>query len=344
MASDVSGEHGNGGRNRTRRARQAAATVAILVGIALIVETFALSLFADAAGGDRVTDRFRATLSSQGLATLQRDFGNVRAMANQFFGQTVPAVGKELHLNKPQLDALIKQRYPAVWEARQEIPPALAFVGPAVPQIVGLHDDFKAVDSLPAFGLPLTATPWILIGGGALLIALGLVALRRPDGARTAALLVAGVGLVVVPLALSIPHKADAADHVDKVGRLTLSEKAGATSNKTMQVTEAMIGQVDNKLVPDLAKATHQNPTTVATGIAHAYPAVARGLVEWPGHLKPAGYALAHATRASVNDFKQLDDLPFKALPWLVMGPGIVLALAAAGALVVGRRRQSAAP
>ena len=35
---------------------------------------------------------------------------------------------------------------------------------PAVPQIVGLHDDFKSVDSLPAFGLPLTATPWILVG------------------------------------------------------------------------------------------------------------------------------------------------------------------------------------
>ncbi|MEA2373722.1 MAG: hypothetical protein QOD53_185, partial [Thermoleophilaceae bacterium] len=59
MVSDVSGEYANGGRSRARRARQAAATVAILVGIALIVETFALSLFADAAGGERVTDRFR---------------------------------------------------------------------------------------------------------------------------------------------------------------------------------------------------------------------------------------------------------------------------------------------
>ena len=45
--------------------------VAILAGIALIAGTFALSLFADAAGGERVTDRFRSTMSRPGLVTLQ---------------------------------------------------------------------------------------------------------------------------------------------------------------------------------------------------------------------------------------------------------------------------------
>jgi hypothetical protein len=73
--------------------------------------------------------------------------------------------------------------------------------------------------------------------------------------------------------------------------------------------------------------------------IVQAYPAVGRGLAAWPHHLKPSGYALARAQLASVRDFKRLDDLPFKSLPWLVMGPGIVLALAAAGALALGRRR-----
>lgn len=326
---------------RAGMARRAAAVVAMLAGVALIVMTLALNLFADAAGGERVTDRFRATVSNQGLATLQRDFGNVKAMANEFFGKTVPDVGKELHLSGPQLASVVQHQYPAVWAASKEIPPAVAFVTPAVPQIVGVHDDFEAVDSLPAFGLPLTATPWILIGAGALLMALGILALRRPGTGRTATLLVAGVALVVVPLALSIPHKADAADHVDKVGRGTLSRQAATTAYKTMQVTEAMIDQVSNKLVPNLAKATHQTPTAIAAGIAKSYPAVARGLAAWPGHLRPAGYALARAQLASVDDFKRLDDLPFKALPWLVMGPGIVLALAAAGALAIGRRREA---
>jgi hypothetical protein len=152
----------NGGRSG--RIRRAAAVVAVLAGLALIVETLALSLFTDAAGGERVTDRFRATVSSAGLVTLQRDFSNVKAMANQFFGQTVPAVGKDLHLDKARLDAVVRKQYPAIAAAQTEIPPAVSFVTPAVPLIVGVHDDFKAIDSLPAFGLPLTATPWILVG------------------------------------------------------------------------------------------------------------------------------------------------------------------------------------
>ena len=344
MASEGSGGHGDNADRPSGGPRRVAAAVAILAGVGLIVTTLALSLFADAAGGERVTDRFRSVVSTQGLATMQRDFGNVKAMANQFFGQTMPAVGHDLHLSPVQLDAVERKSYPAVWEARQEIPPAIALVAPAIPQIVGVHDDFKAIDSLPAFGLPLTATPWILVGAGILLIALGLVALRRPGARSVWLILVAGVGLVVVPLALSIPHKADAANHVDKVGRVALSSKAATTAYKTMQVTEALIGEVETKMVPDLAKKLHQDPKVLFGAIAKAYPAVAVGLTAWPHHLKPSGYALARSQLASVKDFKQLDDLPFRSLPWIVMGPGIVLALVAAGALAIGRRRPSTAP
>jgi hypothetical protein len=343
MTGETSDRTGNHESGRAARVRRVVAVVAILAGTALIVETIALSLFADARGGERVTDRFRPVVSSPGLATLHNDFGHVKAMEMQFFGQTMPAVGRDLKLSPAQLDALVKRRYPAVAAARTEIPPAVAFVTPAVPKIEGVHDDFKAIDSLPAFGLPLDATPWILVGAGALLIGLGLIALRRPSAGKTSLLLVAGAALVVVPLALSIPHKAHAAEHVDKVGRLTLSSTAATTAYKTMQVTEALIDEVETKLVPDLAKQLHQDPHALLAAIAKQYPAVAVGLQDWPHHLKPAGYALARAQLASVDDFKQLDDLPFNALPWLVMGPGIALLLAAGAGLAAGRRRTGSA-
>src|SRR3954452_17342171 len=183
--------------------RTVAAVVTIVVGVALVVEPVAMSLFRDAPGGERVTDRFRSTLSQPGLVALQRNFKTVGGMGNEFLTRTLPDLRSQLHITPGQFDASLRGVAPAALTARRDLPPAVALVAPVVPQLVGVHDAFDAVDSLPFLGLPITTIPWILTGAGVLLIGVGVVVLRWRDPRATWLVAAAGLGLVVVPLALS---------------------------------------------------------------------------------------------------------------------------------------------
>jgi hypothetical protein len=65
---------------------------------------------------------------------------------------------------------------------------------------------------------------------------------------------------------------------------------------------------------------------------ASRHPAIERGLERWPS-IRPGAYALAAAQRASLADREKLDNIPFRAFPWLLIGPGITL-IALGGAAV----------
>src|SRR5256885_1544124 len=71
--------------------------------------------------------------------------------------------------------------------------------GPA-PLAGGGHEASRPVAPLPGLGLPIPATPWLLIAAGAGLVAGGALSLWRRDRITTALLLAAGVGLIAVPL------------------------------------------------------------------------------------------------------------------------------------------------
>jgi hypothetical protein len=303
-------------RTRTDRAATAAAVVAVCVGLGLIVMTFALSLFRDASAGERITDRFRSTLTDQGLADLKTNFATTGAMGDELLTKTLPDLQRERHMSDEQFDAYLKQTAPAVLTARDNLPRAVALVTPVVPQLEGVRTDFHKVDDLPFAGHPLTVIPWLLIAAGALLIALGALALKRPSRATIALVAVAGALLIAVPLAIGLFGKADAAKHVDRVGKVALSQKAADTARATTQTVDDVVGQVPN-LHADLSR----------------YSAVTRGAQEWPT-IAPGAFHLAKVQAASVPDYDKLHDLPFGALPWLVIVPGIVLLGIAGVALV----------
>jgi hypothetical protein len=184
----------------------------------------------------------------------------------------------------------------------------------------------------------ITAVPWILLGAGVALIGLGVVALRSRGGRLTWLIAAAGAAMVAVPLALSMPHKAAAAGHVDEVGQVALSKKAAVTALATTRTVDSLVQQTRTRLVPDLARRTGSTPKEVAASLVSKYPAVGTGLDAWP-EIRPGAYALARAQAASIEDYDRLHGLPFKALPWLVIGPGIVLLVAGLTALAATARR-----
>jgi hypothetical protein len=313
--------------------------IAILLGAGLLASTFVLSLWRDAPAGERVTDRFRSTLSTPGLDNLSANFNALDAFGTQFIDGTRPALARELGMSQAQFDRFVAARYPNTAAAVHEVPPALAFVRPVIPQLKSVHDDFQAVDDIPGLGLPITAVPWLLVGLAGLLGVGGVLVWRRPGRVPLVLLLGLGVGMIAVPLALDLPHKAAAAQRVVKVGEVSLSANAARTATRTVQVVDGTVREVRTELIPTLAKRLGTTPAAVSASLARDFPKVGTGLAEWD-RIKVGAEQLTARQRASVHDAQRMKDVPFRALPWLVLGPGILVTLLAAGALAATTRRR----
>ena len=106
-------------------------------------------------------------------------------------------------------------------------------------------------------------------------------------------------------------------------------------------MTDALVTEVQTKMVPALAARLHRTPAQLRALIARDYPKVAHGLAGWPS-IKPSAAALAANQRARVHDVSLMKGTPFRALPWFVIAPGILLTLFAGVALLAGSRSRPA--
>jgi hypothetical protein len=208
--------------------RKVVATIAVVCGLGLLVVPFALSLFDRAPAGERVTNRFRETMSAQGLHNLSTNFGTMGALVDQFVHETSPQLARELHMTPAEYNAYVGRQFPAVAAGVKGIPPLVAFVTPVAAQLEALHPQFAAVDSMPFLGLPLTTIPWILLAIGAALLGLGVLILRTRGRAPLILAAALGAAMLVLPLALSYPRKASDATKVAAVGRIALSRQLGS--------------------------------------------------------------------------------------------------------------------
>lgn len=301
--------------------RRFVATVAVVCGVGLLVAPFALSLFDRAPAGERITSRFRETMSTRGLHDLASNFATMGALVDQFVNQTSPQLARELRMSTHEYDAYVQRRFPAVAAGVKGIPPLVAFVTPVAAQLEALHPQFARVDSLPFLGLSLTTVPWILLAIGGGLIGLGAVVWRTRG--RTPLILVAAVGtaMVVLPIVLSYPQKASDATKVAAVGRIALSRQAATGAQTANRLIDDMVTQVDTEMIPALAQQLHRTPAALERSIAADYPAVAKGLAAWPS-IKPGAVELVRRQVASIPDAATLNGLDFTPLPWYIIGPG----------------------
>jgi energy-coupling factor transporter transmembrane protein EcfT len=321
--------------------RKALATVAVVLGLGLVVIPFALSLFDRAAAGQRVTNRFRETMSVQGLHQLSTNFGTMGALVDQFVNRTSPQLARELGMSAGEYNAFVARRFPAVAAGVKGIPPLVTFVTPVAAQLEALHPQFASVDSLPFLGLALTTIPWILLALGAALIGLGVVVWRTGGRGPLRCVVVLGVAMLIAPLALSYPRKASDAKKVAAIGRVALSPQAAAGAQAANRLIDNMVTQVKAQMLPAVAQRLHLSTAALETTIAADYPAVAKGLAAWPS-IKPGAVALVRLQVASVNDAAEMNGLDFTPLPWYIIGPGIALMLTGAVALTVRSRPEAA--
>lgn len=310
------------------------AIVAVVAGVALIVVTLAFSLFGRAAGAERVTDTFRPAMTKQGLTVVRADFETVRAGGTQLLDQAVPTFARDLRMSPAQFNAFLAANFPAVAVAARKIPGYNAYVGGYITRLKNGRKQFEAADSLPGLGLPITATPWLFVGVGALLVLAGAVGLGAAGRLGTGAILLLGILMIAGPLALSLPSKASDAKKIVIVGRDGLSQQKASLAKQGAGEVDAAVRQINGELVPALAARLKTSPAALGAQLARSFPATAKFLTVWPTTLRAKAFGIAAAQQARVNDFAKADKIRFRVLPWLLIAPGILLTLLAAIALV----------
>jgi hypothetical protein len=133
--------------------------VAVFLGIGLVVVCLAYSFFDRAEGGEQITDRFRTTMSEPGLRALDANFQTIKGLGDGFLGQAAPNFARALRVTPAQFEAFAKANFPAVGQAYDAVPPAIALVDPVIPRLEASRRDFEQVDDIPGLGLPIVAVP-----------------------------------------------------------------------------------------------------------------------------------------------------------------------------------------
>ena len=319
--------------SRVTAVARAASVLTVLLGLWLIALVPVYSMFERTDAAEKVTDGFRDVVSPSGLDLLERDYGAIRALGVQYIQQGRPLIARQLGMTVPQYDALSARNFPAITRAVRELPPAVALVDPVVPRLRAIETDYHTIDGILGLGLPATVLPWLLIGVGGVAVAIGVLGLRSPGRGAVGAALVLTTAIVGVAFAFALPAKFQAAHRTVVVGRVALSQKAADTAARTVANVDAMVGEVNGKLIPFLAGRLHRTPAQVRASLGAALPEVGRGLREWPA-VEPRAAALAKAQGELVDDFAKGDGAPFRTLPWLVIGPSLLVLLMAEIALL----------
>ena len=316
--------------------RRVAAVLALLVGITLIAFTFTEHLFSRSSDAEQIAQHYKPLMSAAGLADLSSGFDAVKAAGGQLGSAAEPRLQSALGLDDQAFAEYKNRELPGIAQFDAQAPGVVSLVGPVIGQMQAERADYAHSSDIPVSWLPLSSAPWLFLGVGALLVAVGAFALYRPGRPAIVALLVVGLGIAIAPIAIGIPSKVDAAVRVTRIGRVGLAPATGQKAVGATKLFDGMADDVQTKLRPTLEQ--HMGVGT----FAKAFPTLAGFSDEWIASTSAKSHALSDSQVALAPTFSNADRIPLRPIPWLFIVPGIALALTAGAALVLSTRRATA--
>ena len=311
--------------------RRVAAGLAVLVGITLIGFTFAEHLVSRSHDAQKIADYYQPLMSAPGLNDLSSGFQAVEAAGKQLDTQAEPALARALRMSDAQWKTFVARQMPGIQQFDAQAPGVVALVGPVIGQMQAERADYARASDIPTSWLPLSSAPWLFLGIGALLVAVGAFALARPTRLANLAVLVVGLGIVIAPLVIGIPGKVDAAVRVTKLGAVGLAPATGEKAVGATKLFDGMVSDVRTKLEPAFAR---EAPTT---DFAQTFPTLAHFADEWHASTSAKSHALSDSQVALAATFADAHKIPLRPIPWMFIVPGLVLALLA-GITLLPRR------
>lgn len=313
------------------------------VGVVLIAVTLYTNLFTVAPAFERMTDAFRPEMKSAELTDLRADLRSLSAIHDEFTTKVVPQLASATGVTPQQLSARLAEQYPAVSGGMAKVPEISTQFTAVVNLLDAEQSRFEEADAIPTKSLPATTVPWALAAAGVVCLAVGFLVARRRGGALAVEL---GLLLIIAPLVMTLPGKAEATDTMSDHLRPVYTAEFVQGAETALAGMKAMGTELQTKLLPGLGTMLKLEPAQVQAYLAANYPTVTSGIASMPAALARFD-RLVGTFDGSLDDFDTAKDTELVPIVRVLIVAGVavtglglwVLLHGTAGAFAVRRAR-----
>lgn len=318
--------------------RRTAGALVAAVGAALIVSVIVNSLFSVGPAFERMSDGFRPVMKPVPIAQLQSDLKGLSAVNAEFGSKGVPMLSQALEMTPAQFTAFMGQQYPAVATGIQQLPAIVTQFQGVVGTLQAEQGRFAKADAIPTSNLPATTVPWGLLAAGIILLGLGLLIAFLPGRIWSVVALGLGVLLIVVPLALSLPGKASAADTMNDHLKPVYTAQMLTQAKGALTAVGAMGQQMQGQMLPALGQQLGMDQAQIQGFLQQNLPAMAAGIQTMPQALGRFTNLL-NVFNGHLADYNTLKSVAFVPIVWTMIVGGILVLMAAAWGGLASRRK-----
>lgn len=317
--------------------RKTAGALVALVGVALLGSILVNDLFSVGPAFERLSDGFRPVMTEQVVSTLGQDLQGLQAVSDEFQTAGIPMMSDALGMTAKEFAGFMGDRFPEVATGVGQLPTIVESFTGVVGTLEGELDRFASADAIPTTSLPATTIPWGMLVAGVVLVGLGII-ISVTQG-RVAPIIAAIVGglLVVVPLALSLPSKAAAADQMNRNLKPVYTHELITGAQQGLAVVGAMGTQMTDEMLPALGTQLGLDEAALQGFLGENLPAVAAGIQAMPDAMGRFT-TVVETFDANLEDYFTITEVAFVPIVWtLILGGAIVLVLALWAILAVRR-------
>ena len=307
--------------------RRVAGAIVAVVGVVLLISTFANNLFQVGPDFEEMIDDFRPMLAEESIATAQADLAMLGGVAAEFETAIVPALSEQLGKSADEFMTFTATNFPAVATGVEALPGIVPTFNGLVDTLDQQRDLFDSADQIPTKDLPATTVPWGLLFAGLALVGAGAMLLRP---GRTGLFLTGGLGvlIVVVTLILTlIPKAADADDLNENLEPIYTAELV-AQANGALETVGAMGTQMQTEMLPALAQQLGLSGEELNGFLGDNFPATAQALGTLPDAMSRFD-GLVSTFENNLANYDTIKPVAFSPIIFTLLFAGIIAVLAA---------------
>src|SRR5665647_1994189 len=313
-----------------------AAVLVMLVGAGLVATTLISNLFAVGPAFENLITDFRPALTQSSIDTAHKDIAGLSAVQQEFSTKLAPALSQQLKMTPEQFSGFVSAKFPAVAAGMGALPTAVPTFNGLINTLDKQRPLFASADAIPTDSLPATTVPWGMLGAGILVFLIGLAMLRSPKAGGAVALVV-GLLLVVLPLALSLPGKAAAADPLNANLKPVYTKALVTNATGALGTIGAMGKEMQTSMLPALATQLKMSPEQLQTFLGTNFPATAKALQTMPATMERFN-GLVKVFDNNLGNYETLKPVGLARLILILMVSGGLVAALGAVSVVTGRK------
>ncbi|NNC93261.1 MAG: hypothetical protein HKN80_12310 [Acidimicrobiia bacterium] len=326
----------NGTASLTRRI---AAGVVIVVGVVLLISTFANNLFKVGPDFEEMIDDFRPMLAEESIATARADLAMLGAVGTEFETAIVPALSQQLGMSSEEFVGFTAAEFPDVSNGIAALPEIVPTFNGLIDSLDSQRALFESADQIPTKDLPATTVPWGLFLAGIALIVAGVL-LYKPGWLGLASVGTLGVLIVVVTLILSLIPKAADADDLNANLEPIYTPELVAQAGGALATVSAMGTQMQTEMLPVLAEQLGMGGDQLNTFLGENFPATAQALGTLPEALGRFD-GLVTNFENNLDNYETLKPVGFSSIIYTLFIGGLVTLAAFAAAWWAGRKEDA---